>query len=117
MVQIVNRAAVVLRPKQAFVDWLHGCPDPPTFITLEDLLERGENSVYLIPDIEDLSETDKVIKKMAPAILEAELEGWYTNEDAWPKKLDYNTLHQLFEVKVPSMVIDILDRPIRREKL
>jgi len=116
MPKLIDRTAVVLRPKHAFLDWLHGCPDPPDFITLESIQEDGAN-IYLIKEIVDLSKADAVLRKLAPRILEAELAAWYTNEDAWPEKLDYKTLKRLFEVRVESMVVDMVDRPIRREEL
>jgi hypothetical protein len=75
-----------------FVDWLHSTPDPPTFITLDYLLERGYHRVYLIPEVEDLSTAPGIIEKLAPAVLEQELGGWYANPAVWPQKLDYDTL-------------------------
>ena len=112
----LNRAAVILIPKQPFVDWLHSTPDPPDFITLDYLLEQGDHHVYLIPEVEDLSTAPEVIERLAPAILEQELGAWYTNTAAWPERLDYGTLVEFFEVMLSSEVTDTVSGAIRREK-
>ena len=40
-------------------------------------------------------------------IFEEELAGWYTDEEAWPKKMDLRLFKQWFHVKVHEIVLDI----------
>ncbi len=44
---IVNRAAVVLEPTQAYLEWARDCPEAIPDLTLRELGEEG--TVYLIP--------------------------------------------------------------------
>ena len=46
--QNVNRTAVIIKPKQPFVDWLNSIPGESTDNTLESVSE--ENTTFLIPD-------------------------------------------------------------------
>ena len=44
----LNRSAIVVKPKQPFLDWLHEA-DPTSFhLTLQELVR--ETAVYLIPE-------------------------------------------------------------------
>ena len=43
--QSINRMAVVIRPKQPFLDWVNTNPGTKSF-TIEDITD--ENTVYLI---------------------------------------------------------------------
>jgi hypothetical protein len=47
----VNRAAVVLEPAQAYLEWAKGCPEAVPDLTIEELGEEG--TVYLIPETND----------------------------------------------------------------
>ena len=44
----LNRAAVVVTPKQVFLDWLRGLDESNRELTMEDL--RRDPSIYLFPE-------------------------------------------------------------------
>jgi hypothetical protein len=52
--QRINRTAVVIKPKQPFVDWLNQIPYEDHDYTLEKI--RDENTVFLIPDFDYTSD-------------------------------------------------------------
>ena len=56
---------------------------------------------------EDGDDPEKLIKKNFKVIFEEELAGWYTDEEAWPKKMDLRVFKQWFHVKVHEIVVDI----------
>jgi hypothetical protein len=82
---IVNRAAVVLEPAQAYLEWAKGCPEAVPALTLEELGEEG--TLYLIPEAND--EPDGWLRRNFVALFEYELEAWYTDRDFWPKDCSY----------------------------
>ena len=47
---MVNRSAIVVRPAQAFLDWLHRVDPTSAQLTLEEL--RREPTIYLLPEWE-----------------------------------------------------------------
>jgi hypothetical protein len=50
----VNRSAIVVRPGQPFLDWLHRVDPTSAHLTLDDL--RLEPAVYLLPEWESNEE-------------------------------------------------------------
>ncbi len=77
LLPIVNRAAVVLEPAQAYLEWAKGCPEAIPDLTLEELGEEG--TVYLIPETNN--EPDRWLRRNFVAIFEYELNAWYRDRD------------------------------------
>lgn len=48
--------------------------------------------MYLVDDSLDGDDPEKLIKKNFKVIFEEVLAGWYTDEEAWPKKMDHGCL-------------------------
>jgi hypothetical protein len=71
--QSVNRTAVVIRPKQPFVDWLNSVPGESSDNTLERI--SSENTTFLIPEFFGHNESLVYIKKIYDQIFEFELFG------------------------------------------
>jgi hypothetical protein len=78
---IVNRAALVLEPAQAYLEWARECPEALPDLTLKELGEEG--TVYLIPETND--DPDRWLRRNFVAMFEYELEAWYTDRAVWPK--------------------------------
>ena len=80
---IVNRSAVILRPKQSYLEWTK--LDDTTGIA-EDVFStmRTEPSVYLVPGWEDPKEEREIMGEFWPALFEAMLSAWVTDEALWP---------------------------------
>ena len=110
----INRAVVVVQPKQPFVDWLMQCPEPPEDITLDSL--QDDCTTYLIPDFEDLDSLDDYLEALLPFFAATEFDSWYSDETLWPK-LSTDDYPSWFDLKVHSTVIDMADGPIKQEKL
>jgi hypothetical protein len=101
---MVNRSVVIVKAKQSFVNWLAMLPDPAS-ISLEEL--NREPNAYLLPECENEVEQEMLIRRYYPGIFEAELEGWWENEDDWPKIRDYQAFTQWFQIEFSSAVFDM----------
>ena len=102
---MVNRGAVILRYKAPFVKWINEA-DPikdSSEVTIASANE--ERTVYLITD-GDAENVDRWIRENHVALFEGELEGWYTNESLWPKKRNFKTFKEWFEVEYHSVIMD-----------
>ena len=66
---------------------------------------RNEPHVYLLP--EDLTVQQNVLAESWPALFEAMLEGWVTDEAFWPKDRTPGMFHNWFEIQMCSMVQDL----------
>lgn len=103
----LNRSAIVVRPAQPFLDWLHEADSTSARIGLQDL--RHEPTVYLLPETNSSSDFERVIRKSFDTIFTAELEGWLQDESAWPAKRTLGMFRAWFETSIHSMLIDLAD--------
>ena len=108
----INRYALIVRPKKPFLDWVN-FNDPEHPMTLAEI--REEPNAYLLPEIEDSGEQQNYLEENCGEIFRHELYGCYTDEKLFPKDLSWNFFVEWFDWEILSMVIDTLDRPIRKE--
>ena len=113
--QSINRTAVIIKPKQPFVDWLNSIPDEEVVFTLERVSE--DNITFLIPPYESPDESLAYIKKIYSYLFEFELFGWYTDKKLWPKKRTWKMFQDWFEVEINSEVFDLVDGDIEKEEM
>ena len=73
-------------------------------------------SVYLLPEDPD-DEDHPPIEECFQQIFELELEEWWTDETQWPKRRDYATFLEWFDVTAESVVTDLGRGPIQIEDL
>ncbi len=108
----IDRSILIIRAKEPFLDWLHSLPDPnPDRYTLDEI--NRDQSAYLLPEYEDDNKRENLIKKYFKQIFEEQLNGWWTDPEAWPSKRDLKTFKEWFEVEFHSVVLDLFDGPIR----
>ena len=100
---MLNRAALIIRPKQPFLDWVASLDDSGL---VPDV--TGEQPVYLIPEFESDDEGQEVLRQVYAEIFERELDGWHTDPSAWPQKRDFKIFQQWFSVELHSVVEDLM---------
>src|SRR5713226_9343069 len=112
-IKLVNKAAIVVRPKKSFIDWANHFNDGGPTLDLEDA--RRDPDVFLVDDLENEPEREKVLRKYYKAIFEHELEAWMTDENSWPLKRDLRTFRDWFDVEICSMVLNLAMDPLSEE--
>ena len=110
----VNRGAIVVKPKQRFVDWINECDDSGEPTSLDEA--RVECTAYLVPCWNDDAEFERILKKLCRPIFEAELEGWIVDESMWPRKRGYATFLEWCDVESHSVVHEFGDGCIEVEE-
>jgi hypothetical protein len=109
----LNRSAIVVKPKQRFLDWLH-VADPTSFrITLLEV--QREPTIYLIPECDTDEGLACVLRKLCEEIFEEQLDSWYRVPSSWPQDRSYEVFCQWFEYQHHSMLVDLCDEPLIRE--
>jgi hypothetical protein len=111
----LNRTAIMVRPGQPFLDWLHRADPTSSELNLEDL--RREPTVYLLPECENEEEVRERLKEVCGQIFEEQLDGWYRVPSSWPNRRDLTAFDHWFEWSFHSVVVDLCDGPLLREEL
>ncbi|MDR4498043.1 MAG: hypothetical protein MRK02_09025 [Candidatus Scalindua sp.] len=110
----LNRSALVVKPKQPFVDWANSTDPGGTQYTLQNL--KSENNVYLVSEIDDKHDLEREIKTYHRIMFENELIGWATDRTTWPKMISLELFHEWFVIEHNSMVADLSNGPIELEE-
>ena len=104
---MLNRAALIVRPAQPYMDWAKSLDDSDV---LPDAL--GEQTVYLVPEFEDDEQAESVLKLVYTAVFELELHGWHTIQSAWPQDRSLGAFKEWFTIEMHTVVQDVLDVPL-----
>ena len=119
----INRAAMVVRLKKPFIDWLVYSSKKYNGLGRElrpeEIKTDGFDSkhVYLVPAYDKIEKYEKYIKKHCTEIFEEELFGWYTDPEMWPKDRSWKVFKEWFDYEIHTMVFDTdPDNPIEHEE-
>ena len=105
----LNRSAIVVRPKQPFLDWLHAADPTSGEISLANLIQ--EPTIYLIPECDTDEEVADVLRELCEEIFEEQLADWYTDTSTWPSDRSFEVFCQWFDYQHHSMLVDLCDEP------
>ena len=104
---MLNRSAVMLTPRQAYLDWAAGLDDSGLVPSRDD-----EKTIYLIPQYNDVVEAMEILARCYDTIFELELEGWHTDESAWPEERTFRKFRDWFDIEFHSEVKDLCGFPV-----
>lgn len=114
---MLNRIALEVRLKEAFLNWLNSVGDDQNEkFTLDEINE--ENTVYLI-DAEYAESPEGVqvwLEENFEYLFEMELESWCQDDTLWPEELDFELFQAYFEVVVNSAVYDLGIEPLEDDE-
>jgi hypothetical protein len=112
---VLNRAALILRYKQPFVDWINAVdpsPDSHT-LTLSDV--DDERTVYLV-EVESEDELARWLISNHREMFEQELHGWYTDPELWPRNRSLEMLQEWCSLELHTVVVDTGESPIEDDE-
>jgi hypothetical protein len=113
---MLNRAALILRYKQPFVDWINAV-DPSSGsepLTLADV--QAERTIYLV-EVEDEDELIRWLSQHHEELFEEELNGWYTDPALWPRDRSLKTLQEWCSFELHTVVVDTGNSPLEDDDL
>lgn len=111
--RLINRAAVIVKPKQPFVDWANSLDDDGVKFDPEKMIEHH---VYLIDDIADyVFDIEVLVRPFYLMIFEEQLLGWHRVVDDWPADRSFEVFLDWFHVEINSMVLDLGKGRIKSE--
>lgn len=113
---MINRAALVVIPKDPYVEWANALEEGGPKLDVDD--PDRDHSVYLVDDMgeeEGGVDVDTVLRPYYQKIFELELAAWDLDEETWPNRRDFRAFKAWFEVRISSVVIDLCGSPIENE--
>jgi hypothetical protein len=108
---MLNRGAVIVRPRQPFLDWAAKLDDSGLLPNPND-----EQTVYLIPEYDDDIDALQILSEGYDVIFQAELEGWHTRQSDWPKSRTFAMFREWFDIEFHSVVEDLCDYSIEDDE-
>jgi hypothetical protein len=105
-----NRSLLILKPKQPCLDWAKALDNGDKDSTLAELAE--DSTAYLVPELWEDSDQTALLESFYDILFEEQLEGWWTDEAAWPNERNLKMFLDWFEVEFHSLVFDLCDGPI-----
>ncbi len=112
---MLNRAALILRYKQPFVDWINAADPSPTSYALTVAEVNQEHTVYLV-EVEDEDELAEWLARNHQELFEEELKGWYTDPALWPRDRSLKMLKEWCSFELNTVVVDTGESPLRDDE-
>ena len=109
----IDRTAVVLKPTEAFLEWLKAADSDLPDLTLSQL--RANCSVFLIPEFDEPEQA--YFDERHREIFAAELAGWMIDQEKWPQDMGLETFWRFFELEVHDTVLDLEDAELNPSPL
>ena len=111
----LNRSAILVIPKQPYADWANSLDDDgPRFQISE---ANDDLTVFLGPDFDTVDEIEAVVSKHFDFFFEYCLSGWSTDPAQWPKRRTRRMFREWFEIRIHTMVEDVVNAPYELEDL
>jgi hypothetical protein len=104
---MLNRSAVVVKPKQPFLDWLHTADPTSRNLSLGELVQ--EPTIYLIPECDTEEDVREVLQELCEEIFAEQLAGWFTDESTWPVDRSIDVFCCWFDFQYHSVLVDLCD--------
>lgn len=104
---MLNRGVLIVRPRQPYLDWAAGLDDSGLVPDPDD-----ERTIYLIPGYEDDDQAWAILEEVYAEVFARELDGWHTDEAAWPQNRDFAMFQEWFDIELHSIVEDLCADPI-----
>ena len=104
----INRSAVVLRPKRPYLEWARLDDAEGLAQSVFEALTH-EPGVYLVPEWQEPEGMRRVLEEFWPALFDAMLNAWVTDQGLWPEGRTLEMFHEWFEVQTFDTVEDLYE--------
>ena len=116
MFETVNRNALIIRPKQALLDWVNSIfPEDP--LSSDALGKHDDANVYLIPEMDSTEESLQYLKDNFESFLEEILFDWCEDDELWPKNRNWKLFEEYLDYSIQSVVVDVDKSRLEKEEL
>ena len=100
---MLNRDAIIVKAKQPLFDWLNNVEPGERVLTVND----ASPHVYLIDEVDDISDLEKWLKKNFQQIFLLEISSWHLLEDDYPKEITFKSFKTWFDYELDVGLTDL----------
>ena len=104
---MLNRSAMVVKPRRPFLDWLHTADPTSRNLSLHELVQ--EPTIYLIPECDTEEDVREVLQELCEEVFVEQLASWFTDESTWPADRSFDVFCRWFDFQHHSMLVDLCD--------
>lgn len=106
----VKRTALVLKPRQAFWNWVKSIDPEFDRVPLDD----NEPDVYLLPDYETKEQMERWLKKNFDELFTEQMNNWYVDDSLWAQNRTFKLFNEYFDYSLHTMVWDGVEGAIQK---
>ena len=99
------QGVLILRPKQAMLDWLESLPGRGRAVPTEKL--RTEAIAVLVPSCETEAQMLQLLDRNMDRFFEQALLAWSLDLNSWPKKRDLRSFREMFAMELCPKLFDL----------
>ena len=109
MFYIVERSVVVLKPKQAFLEWVNSkiAISEDNLLDLESI--RVDCNSYLIPEVNEIEDGISYVDEVFEALFQLELASWSEDKNLWPAELTLIMFWEWVDVEISPTLIGLTE--------
>ena len=109
-----NRMLVLIRPRQAFADWINAIRQPGEQThDVDDM--RDSPGAFLIPLFEFREEAEEWIRENHLLIFETHLWDWVEDTSTWPVERTWELFLEWFDVELVGAPWDVVAAPLHSD--
>lgn len=101
----LNRSAIVVIPKQPFLEWLNYADEEGDDLDLAAV--QNDPAVYLLPVVKSDEELGRFLQENCADIFEHQLEDWIVDDTLWPVDRGFEVFSRWFAVSFHSTIVDV----------
>ena len=111
---MLNRAVLIVRYEQPFVDWVNAADPAPTHaMTLDEV--NDDSSAFLV-EVEDEGEFEVWLVLNGGMLFEEILNQWCTDPDLWPQDRSLDLFRKWCRLELHSVVLDTGGSPLEDDE-
>jgi predicted protein tyrosine phosphatase len=112
---MLNRVALTITRKQAYVDWANGTDGPMPIVAYP---EDNRRTIYLAPVGDAEPDLAELLEKFWEEVFDAELSMWMEDESTWPQPRTREMFDEWFDAQVDDAVVDLVpNEPLSVEEV
>lgn len=102
--ETINRAAIVVGPKEPYLAWARSLETNPP---IDELPFDDRTSIYLVNAGPEYFDGADIVRRNWQGIFDEQLNSWCLDRLAWPKKRTLQMFLEWFDARVAEMVFDL----------